>query len=597
MKKLFNLSLNKINFWLILLIPMLFFIHSCKKEILSSSNSLKRKDMGIDIKNISYNQFLSSINLNNTGALKSTLIAGGNKNQQSIMSISDELPGLNINADSVRKLTVKDTISYVISIKPQTPRAIAFQNITIQIAKGKTTAFLSTYIPTKEWIVDYQKRIRKSFKGNISIHKINLQDFNINSNTNLLPSKGKIASINSKSNAIINKISLAPGECEIYDVLEPYQCYYGHWPDQNCDYNAEDHEWFDFPPGYNYVSTVINCAPELPSPPGSGGNGGGGNTTPYPPGQYDPCTGLPIATQSYVKVNGGLKLAIVPPPPCDEGGGGEGGGGLYPLPQIRQEIKMDTLSKNFPCVTKLVIAKLAENYVFQGMMNPFQQTGSGVPNLIWGNNIQDWGGGVNNDKYSLGTTDSGPGWSSNINLNTKSLQNASKLFIATSAIHEIAHAYSNYLIKKGYYQTTGNMAITTPMNRVGSWAMEVGYYTYLDSVSKAGQTNYIDHSNFLETYFDIMVESLKQFDNNSRPINEYRMAMLYGMNNPGDDPSSDPNATPIEINSYIKRKAKLNSIYNKIITNYSINTTTMNNFHRDNTRSNPISNRMTTNCP
>ncbi|RZK34962.1 MAG: hypothetical protein EOO90_29985, partial [Pedobacter sp.] len=94
-------------------------------------------------------------------------------------------------------------------------------------------------------------------------------------------------------------------------------------------------------PGYMdvYSNTVINCAaPEFPTPPGTGGSGGGGNTTPYPPGQYDPCTGLPIASQSYAKVNGGLKLAIVPPPPCDGDGGGEGGGGLYPIPQVTTRI-------------------------------------------------------------------------------------------------------------------------------------------------------------------------------------------------------------------------------------------------------------------
>ncbi|RZK34961.1 MAG: hypothetical protein EOO90_29980 [Pedobacter sp.] len=226
MKKLFNLSVNKINFWLILFLPMLFLLHSCKKELLAPSNPLKIKDKDIDIKNISYTQFLNSINLNNTGAPKSTLVAGGSKNQQAIMSISDELPGLNINTDSVRKLIVKDTISYVISIKPQTRRAIAFQNITVQIARGKTTAFLSTYVPTKEWIEDFKNKKRLDFKGSVSINKINLDDFKINNNVNLSSGSGKLSSVNASSNTIINKISLAPGECEIYDVYVsvPYQC-------------------------------------------------------------------------------------------------------------------------------------------------------------------------------------------------------------------------------------------------------------------------------------------------------------------------------------------------------------------------------------
>jgi hypothetical protein len=87
---------------------------------------------------------------------------------QSIMSISEDLPGLSIDPEHVKKLVLGDTVSYSISLKPQTPKAVAFQNLTIQTINGITTAFLTTYYPSNEWILDWKKDRHLGFKGSFT---------------------------------------------------------------------------------------------------------------------------------------------------------------------------------------------------------------------------------------------------------------------------------------------------------------------------------------------------------------------------------------------------------------------------------------------
>ncbi|RZK69788.1 MAG: hypothetical protein EOO92_21665, partial [Pedobacter sp.] len=137
-----------------------------------------------------------------------------------------------------------------------------------------------------------------------------------------------------------NKISLAPGECEIYDVytVSPRACSTGDMPG-SCPWEAAgltlaDVQAINGPgahlPYYTLErSTVVNCAaPSFPS--GGGGEGGGGSTTPNPPGGYNPCDCETPTISAVGENKGGLKLAVAAPNCCDEGGGGTGGG-LPPL--------------------------------------------------------------------------------------------------------------------------------------------------------------------------------------------------------------------------------------------------------------------------
>ncbi|RZK58610.1 MAG: hypothetical protein EOO91_07805 [Pedobacter sp.] len=349
-KKRFSLAelrnvrpIRKNYFIIFSLILLGLSFYSCKKDLLvpgiPSDNDSNQK-----IKTISYTEFLNSINLNNTGTLKTTLSNAAKGNQGAVMNVNSGLNGFNINTDSIKRLTLGDTISYVISLKPETRHAVQFRNLTIQVLNNKTTAFLTTYVPTQEWVKDWKNKKHLGFKGEIFANKIDLSDIpKINGlNSSSQGSKGTTMSQGNATSEIFinhNKISLAPGECEEYDVYETVRipCKFGHYSRSDCTYQDEYHTWEvlpdinDWPPydALRYVGTALNCAPNISTPPtggGGGGGGGGGSTTPNPPGGYDPCDGE-VPSVSYTKSGSGLKLAVVPPSPCDEDNGG-----LYPLP-------------------------------------------------------------------------------------------------------------------------------------------------------------------------------------------------------------------------------------------------------------------------
>ncbi|RDC56891.1 hypothetical protein DU508_06725 [Pedobacter chinensis] len=180
------------------LLLFLMLTNGCKKELLVPNNF---KDTSADkIRSISYSQFINSINLNSTGSLKAPLL--GQKTKLMSTQVLDE--NIDLEMDSVKKLTLGDTVSYVIAIKPQTPRATIFQNLTIQVIKTKTSAFLSTYHPDKEWMDNWRKNRKTAFKGTIAFNRIYLEDVESGSANN--PEKEQmsikdrmLASVNGKA--------------------------------------------------------------------------------------------------------------------------------------------------------------------------------------------------------------------------------------------------------------------------------------------------------------------------------------------------------------------------------------------------------------
>lgn len=310
-----------------LVLLFLVLINGCKKELLQPKNI---EDHSIDkVRTISYAQFINAVNLNSTGSLKEAL-----SGQKAKLMNTQALDGnLNLEMDSVKKLTLGDTIGYVVAIKPQTPRATTFQNLTIQVIKTKTTAFLSTYYPEKEWIDNWRQNRKTTFKGTITFNKIYLDDAESNSSalkTSSLEKKEGVlkdkmfASINGKT-GLGNVISLMPGECEIYDVVTVVQqpCKYGHWSRSECNYLDFHDSWAptadDWPPSSTInISTVVNCA--MPNFPSDGGGGGGaGSTTPNPPGTYNPCDGNPQPVgSSGISFENGTRLMVGAPTNCDE---------------------------------------------------------------------------------------------------------------------------------------------------------------------------------------------------------------------------------------------------------------------------------------
>lgn len=333
------LVLFKKHLLIFLLILLTIGFNSCKKDLLV--NKLPQANINKEkIKSISYNEFLSSINLEKTGVLKASLSNAGKVGHGKLMNNNLGSNALAFDTDSVKKLKLGDTVSYVISLKPETPHAVQFRNLTIQLLNKKTTAFLTTYLPTQEFVKAYKLNKKTSFKGEIFVNKILLEELpqitglsTVKNNSN-----GKLMSLNANDVLLNNnKISLAPGECEIYDVYVTtwLPCFEGHETRDpgDCNYFTTYNTWdlvnnWDYPPGFYdvYSSTVVNCAPPSTGS-GDGGGTGGGVTTPNPPGGYDPCDCETPTVSAVGENKGGLKLAVGAPNCCDEGGGG----GLPPI--------------------------------------------------------------------------------------------------------------------------------------------------------------------------------------------------------------------------------------------------------------------------
>ncbi|WP_029275112.1 hypothetical protein [Pedobacter borealis] len=300
-----------------LILMCLFLVQGCKKEILLQKNN--NSIISSKVRNITYREFINSINLKATGSL-STVLTGA---KEKVMSTETLAGNLSLVMDSVKLLHLGDTLSYVISIRPQTPRATVFQNLTIQVVKEKTTAFLSTYYPSKEWIDRWRAGHAIAFKDNTVFNKINLNDVLLDTKTINTTNfkqenglKGKIiASISSPFGAP-NIISLAPGECEIYDIytVVPHQCSTGDWPG-SCPWEVGGiPEAGGFLPYYSLERTTgVDCAPAGPTI--EGGGGGGGGTVPTPPPTYNPCDGGTPPVSVYFER--GTRLAVLPPTPCD----------------------------------------------------------------------------------------------------------------------------------------------------------------------------------------------------------------------------------------------------------------------------------------
>lgn len=310
-----------------LILMCLFLTQACKKDLFLPKD--KSPDKNKQITNIGYQTFLSSIDINKTGSLKTVL----SKSREKIMSTEKTATNLTLQTDSVIRLVVDDTISYILALKPQTPRAVQFQNITIQITKDKTIAFLSTYYPDKEWVEDWRKDRHMGFKGTITFNKINLEERVTSSIKQDVVGRGTdlksriIASIGNADMKVSGMISLAPGECEIYDVytVVPYPCSTGDWPG-HCAWESDGGltmEMLDYLPGYRVdKNTVVNCA--MPQLPGGGSGGGGGNTSPNPGGSYDPCNGTPQPVPpGGISFERATRLMVAAPTDCDPSAPGD----------------------------------------------------------------------------------------------------------------------------------------------------------------------------------------------------------------------------------------------------------------------------------
>lgn len=293
-----------------------------------------------------------------------------------------------------------------------------------------------------------------------------------------------------------------------------------------------------------------------------------GNPPPDEPGgDYHP----PI----YIDCNGDANGTASWSYECDTCIGGNTGISECVAPDL---IVTDSLKINFPCLSEWVLKKLKMDTAFQKLLGPFTPMSGERPNLKYTYSAQTYGSG---GAYQLGHTGTN-GWSSTVSFNSVSLTNSSELFIAMAAIHETGHAYANYYIKSGYYgrPVTGS-----------SWAINIADYELANRESM-NYSNAMDHSIFLEQYFDKMVSVIAAYGGSNYSIEQYRMAALFGLDNPGPPPTD-----PTLLARYNQLATALSNSYNRIISKYNINLNTLNNFKLDNLVNVPTSLKLPTSCP
>ncbi|MDQ7947946.1 MAG: hypothetical protein REI78_08370 [Pedobacter sp.] len=251
--------------------------------------------------------------------------------------------------------------------------------------------------------------------------------------------------------------------------------------------------------------------------------------------------------------------------------------GFSGCPPISVKVS-DSLKNNFPCLEKLVMNKLRTDTAFNKLLEPFSPPAGEVPDIVYTYSSQNYGTG---NYYQLGETEHN-GWSSIVSFNSLALSNSSELFIAMAVIHETAHAYSNYYVRTGSY---GRPAVGL------TWAMNIVDYEKAKR-EQAQNSNAFDHSLFLETYFDNMVSILATYFGNSFTMDQYRMAAIYGLDNPGPTPT-DPN----ELAAYNTVNAALQGSYTRIRNKYNLSTSSINSFNSANLISVSTPLKMPTSCP
>ena len=131
MKSKFTRSLST----LILGVLALLLINSCKKELLTTPledlTSSKITKNGVSIESINFKTFKSEVDFNKLGKLKTTFEKGNEFNSHILLDANAK-SNIEIDLNSLKKLTVKGKTSYVFSIKSSSPRAISFSNLTIE---------------------------------------------------------------------------------------------------------------------------------------------------------------------------------------------------------------------------------------------------------------------------------------------------------------------------------------------------------------------------------------------------------------------------------------------------------------------------------
>lgn len=218
------------------------------------------------------------------------------------LNIPESYKGLAINTDSIKMIIDGNHKIYVFSIKLASKHATTFQNLTIDETENSTSAFITTYSPTKAWINAWRAGKPGKFDGGIIITPIKLGNE---------ISSGLLNKTNTIKNKTLSSTAPLPSTMNMAQDCTDYTFYYSgayvcasglHWPgDPSCTLTGTEAA------GYvTIISTHTVCTDD-------GGPGGG--TTPNPDPDYDPCPEAPISFKGIK----GERYASLPGPinPCD----------------------------------------------------------------------------------------------------------------------------------------------------------------------------------------------------------------------------------------------------------------------------------------
>ncbi len=239
------------------------------------------------------------------------------------------------------------------SIKPITPRAVSFSNLTVELNENKDSlkAFMTIYTPSIKWVKVFHDDVKLPFEGKISFKKILLDEV-INYNRGI----GSIMITNSTSPSI--------QVCNSYTVYELVELPCNGLTANDTHYLSQGESacpsW-GTPQGARLeiqTRQVTECstiaAPSYDggtsNPGGSGESsaGSGGSTTPTIPGDYNPCDSG--GGETTINSVNGMQVLVADPSECDPNN-----------PSNPSQTAKQFLMQYIPISDPQIITKLGEN--------------------------------------------------------------------------------------------------------------------------------------------------------------------------------------------------------------------------------------------